>query len=358
MLRNIWKGFVSMASNGTAKKAKVIIGTHSGVFHCDEVLACFMLKQLPHYKDAEIIRTRDPNVLSTCDIVVDVGGVYDPTKHRYDHHQRGFDHTISTVRPDIAKDRNIKLSSAGLVYAHFGFEVIKEILATEDCIYTPEDLERIYMSIYDGFIEEIDAIDNGVPMYDEGFPRYRIDTHLSARVHNINPEWNNVKTTSINVLFEKAMKMVGEEFLSKLIQVATVWFPARVIVKKAIENRKSVHTSGKIIELTERVPWKQHLLDLEEEMNIQGEIKFAIFHENLNDTWRVQGIPIQPDSFICRVFLHKDWHGVRDEKLSEVAGIPKCVFCHATGFIGGNQHREGALEMALKSLEAHEQNKF
>lgn len=51
-----------MASNGTAKKPKVIIGTHSGVFHCDEVLACFMLKQLPHYKDAEIIRTRDPNV--------------------------------------------------------------------------------------------------------------------------------------------------------------------------------------------------------------------------------------------------------------------------------------------------------
>ena len=26
--------------------------------------------------------------LETCDIVVDVGGVHDPSKHRYDHHQR------------------------------------------------------------------------------------------------------------------------------------------------------------------------------------------------------------------------------------------------------------------------------
>lgn len=166
-------------------------------------------------------------------------------------------------------------------------------------------------------------------------------------------------------------------------------------MKKAIENRKNVHPCGQIIELTERVPWKQHLLDLEVEMNIKDEVKFAIFHENLNDTWRVQGIPIQPDSFICRylqifnfisqyivffvldttwlnkikvycfffyyysnrVFLHKDWLGVRDEKLSEVSGIPKCVFCHATGFIGGNQTREGALEMALRSLETHEENK-
>lgn len=38
------------------------IGTHSGIFHCDEALACFMLKQLPQYEDAEIVRTRDENV--------------------------------------------------------------------------------------------------------------------------------------------------------------------------------------------------------------------------------------------------------------------------------------------------------
>lgn len=33
-------------------------------------------------------RTRDPKVLGTCDVVVDVGGVYDAQNHRYDHHQR------------------------------------------------------------------------------------------------------------------------------------------------------------------------------------------------------------------------------------------------------------------------------
>ena len=61
------------------------IGTHNGTFHCDEALACFMLKQLPEYKHADIIRTRNPEELAKCDVVVDVGGVYDPDKHRYDH---------------------------------------------------------------------------------------------------------------------------------------------------------------------------------------------------------------------------------------------------------------------------------
>lgn len=39
-------------------------------------------------QDAEIIRTRDPAQLAECDVVVDVGGEFDPKKHRYDHHQR------------------------------------------------------------------------------------------------------------------------------------------------------------------------------------------------------------------------------------------------------------------------------
>lgn len=39
-------------------------------------------------QDAEITRTRDPAQLAECDIVVDVGGEFDPKRHRYDHHQR------------------------------------------------------------------------------------------------------------------------------------------------------------------------------------------------------------------------------------------------------------------------------
>lgn len=57
------------------------IGTHSGNFHCDEALACYMLTQLDDWKDATIVRSRDTEVLKTCDILVDVGGVYDPTRY-------------------------------------------------------------------------------------------------------------------------------------------------------------------------------------------------------------------------------------------------------------------------------------
>ena len=51
-----------MASVSKVPRVLKRIGTHSGIFHCDEALACYMLRQLPEYEDAEIVRSRDQNV--------------------------------------------------------------------------------------------------------------------------------------------------------------------------------------------------------------------------------------------------------------------------------------------------------
>ena len=65
-----------------------LIGTHDGSFHCDEVLAISILKILPKYANSEIVRSRDQNVLSKCQIVCDVGAKYEPENCLFDHHQR------------------------------------------------------------------------------------------------------------------------------------------------------------------------------------------------------------------------------------------------------------------------------
>lgn len=63
-----------------------MIGTHSEVFHCDEVLATTMLLYTDRFRDAAIVRTRNDAVLDTLDIVCDVGAVFDVEKLRFDHH--------------------------------------------------------------------------------------------------------------------------------------------------------------------------------------------------------------------------------------------------------------------------------
>ncbi|XP_068750590.1 MYG1 exonuclease-like isoform X1 [Montipora capricornis] len=320
------------------------IGTHNGTFHCDEVLACFMLKQLPEYKHADVVRTRNPEELSKCDVVVDVGGIYDADTHRYDHHQWSFTGCMKTLGQN--KSWTTKLSSAGLVYLHFGHRVIAQILNTQvDDAITNE----IYDKVYENFIQEIDAIDNGISQSD-GQPRYRITTNLSSRVSHLNPRWND-PSPDPEKQFYVAMALVGGELLERVSFYRDAWLPARSLIKNAISKRKEVDPSGEIIEFEEGgFPWKEHLFELEKDLNIDVPIKFVIYTDQ-NNKWRVQCVPVRPDSFENRLSLLEGWRGIRDEHLSKLTGINGCIFVHASGFIGGNETRDGALSMARKTLQ-------
>ncbi|CAI0452558.1 unnamed protein product [Linum tenue] len=161
----------SCFSTSTPKKR---VGTHNGSFHCDEALACFMIGLADKFSGAEIVRNRDPQVLETLDAVVYVGGVlYDPSRDRYDRHQKGFDQVFG-------HGFNTKLSSAGLVYKHYGAHIIAKELQLDE---GDSDVHRLYLSIYKNFVEAVDAVDNGINQFDSDEPpRYANNTSLSSRV--------------------------------------------------------------------------------------------------------------------------------------------------------------------------------
>ncbi|KAJ1159934.1 hypothetical protein NDU88_000438 [Pleurodeles waltl] len=320
------------------------IGTHNGSFHCDEALACYLLRTLPQYRDAEIVRTRDPKILSGCDVVVDVGGVYDPETHRYDHHQRSFVENMNSLKPE--KPWVTKLSSAGLVYLHFGSQILSHILGTKE---DDPKISVLYDKMYENFVEEIDAIDNGISQCDAE-PRYAISTNLSSRVGHLNPRWNDEQQDT-EAGFRKAMELVGSEFQDRLHYYHSSWLPARALVEEAIKERFQVDASGEIVLLSRGgCPWKEHLFRLEQELNVEKPIKFVLFTDQ-NGQWRVQCVPAGLNTFQNRLSLLEEWRGVRDEELSQSSGIPGCVFVHASGFIGGNLTKEGALAMARETLK-------
>lgn len=168
----------------------------------------------------------------------------------------------------------------------------------KDAPITEDNLKVVYRKIYENLIEELDAIDNGVPMTEEE-PKYKIRTHLSARVGRLNPEWNSSQKVNLDEIFQKAMDLVREEFLFTINHSISVWLPARDFVKSSLERRFEVHHSGKIVEFTERFPWKEHLHELEKEMGIDGEILYVLFNDKPK-SWRVQAVPINPYSFVTR----------------------------------------------------------
>ena len=151
------------------------------------------------------------------------------------------------------------------------------------------------------------------------------------------------------------MSLVGSEFVDRVMFYANVWWPARALVSEAIEKRFKVSKCGRIISFDKGgCPWKEHLFELEKEQNIEGQILFTLFEDDTNKSWRVCAVPVEDQSFVSRMKLKEDWCALRDQELSEKSKIEGCVFVHAAGFIGGNKTKEGALQMAIKTIEANQ----
>ncbi|XP_020584013.1 UPF0160 protein-like [Phalaenopsis equestris] len=320
------------------------VGTHNGSFHCDEALGCFMIRLTEKFAGAEIVRSRDPQLLDTLDAVLDVGGVYDPDRDRYDHHQKGFNEAFG-------HGFKTKLSSAGLIYKHYGKEIIAKELQLD---YEHQDVQRLYLAVYKSFVEAIDAIDNGINQYETDLPpRYVNNTHLSSRVGRLNLDWVDPDQSAAkeNEAFWRAMSLAGSEFLESIRYYAKSWLPARSIVLQCIESRRNIDPSGEIMVLDTFCPWKLHLFELEEELKIDPPIKYVLYQDDRSKGWRVQAVAVSPDKFESRRALPLSWRGLRDEELSKESGISGCVFVHMSGFIGGNHTYEGSLAMARAALQ-------
>lgn len=235
------------------------------------------------------------------------------------------------------------------MFKHFGPRVVRAICG--DAL-SDAHVEKLVGKLYGSLILELDALDNGVEVAEA--PKYRICTHLGARIRRLNGSWQDPGGPDVeNARFRSALAVAAEELFSIVAGYADEWLPARAIVEAALHSAGSVHPSGQVLKLRQFCPWQEHLFDIEEESGdaaLLGRAKYCLFADS-RGSWRVQAVPAKRGSFDLRKSLPKQWCGVRDQELSDLSGIPGCVFVHANGFIGGNATEDGATTMAVKSLE-------
>lgn len=295
---------------------------------------------------------------------MDVGGEYNPANNRYDHHQREF----TTTFPQ----HDTKLSSAGLVYMHFG----KDIIAQERGLARDsQDVDILHLKLYDNLIEAFDANDNGISVYDPsaidkaGLHKRFNDRNfsLASLVQRYNQHWDDDKGKTAEHLqqeedarFLKASTAMGEQFDLELQYLHKAWLPARAVVQKGFQSRKQYDPKGRIMVLEDGAPWSDHLSDLESSSQTPEDEKvlYVLFPESASSPdqpppkWRIRAVPASPEGgFETRKPLPEAWRGVRDEQLDQVTGVPGCVFVHASGFIGGSKTFEGALNMAQLAVD-------
>ncbi|XP_071555001.1 MYG1 exonuclease-like [Temnothorax nylanderi] len=330
-----------------SEKSTVRIATYyEGFFYSSGVLACALLKLLPQYKDASIVRSRDKSVLDTCDIVVGVGGEYDPSRHRYDHNIKDFKESVSTIIRKPGYDWTVELTSAGLIYCYFGHEILRNVLSdvTEDGV-----IDEMFKFIYDKLIKEIDAIDIDEQMYGL-VPLNLLGTNLSARIYGLN---FSLEFHEKEKQFEKAVALARKVFLEIVQDVKNVHLPSMDIVRHAVESRFEVDSSGEIITLSKSLPYEEYLFKLEMEMNMSPSIKYVIFEAigSRNLFYWIECMPVALRSRMYRMLLPQAWGGLEGDALVEACGIEGALFVYPERNSGGHKTKDGAITMAQEALK-------
>ncbi|MDZ7890525.1 MAG: MYG1 family protein [Rhodoferax sp.] len=320
--------------------APKVIATHSGTFHADDVFGVGILMGV--FPSHTLVRTRKQELIEAADFAVDVGGVWDAAKGRFDHHQRGFDGARPSAELDGATVPGVGYASAGLVWSQYGTAYVQAWCAAQGHALDAASIEQIVRSIDHSLVQYLDIVDTGQGDVSPGI------FGLSSLIAQLNTHWleekgldHAAKAQLLETRFREAIA-INRKFLDHAISKKVAQLRAMDTVRQAPRL-----LGGRVLHLQEGgMPWTHVVL------NEMPDVMFVIYPDSDGDQYQIKTVPVEAGSFTARMDLPEPWAGLRDAELAAVTGVADSVFCHLNLFIGGARSFEGAVRLAELALAA------
>jgi len=285
------------------------IVTHNGPFHSDDVFAVAALF-MRFGREHELLRTRDPEIIASADIVVDVGQEYDEARMRFDHHQG----------PPL-RENGVPYASFGLVWKKFGAEIAGSDAA----------VERIDRKL----VQPIDAADNSIEIVAPALPG--VIPYIIQDVFNkaLRPTW--LEEQDFDGAFKNAVDMA-----TIILKREISWTEAKLRANKKLQEAFENASDKRILVLDRHYPHDSFAMS-------HPEILFAVFPGN-DGNWNAKTIAANEGTYESRKDFPESWAGLRNADLQKAAGVADAVFCHRGRFLVVAQSREGAVKLAELAL--------
>lgn len=304
-------------------KDNVVIGTHNGIFHSDEVVACAIIKLMVEklylsQDKVKVIRTRDLTVLNNeCDYVVDVGG------GKFDHHQKGG---------NGQRNDGTKYASAGLVWREFGYVILYFMQNM-----TIKEINETFNLIDENFIKKVDMEDNGE----------LTSEHIFSYIKNFLPNWNE-ENPNYDKAFDTALE-VTLNVLTSLIKKSISIIQGKTEINNRLHSQ--INKLDNVLLLPcQTIEWLEPVVIFNEN-NPDNVVDFVVFPYP-SGGYAMQCVPKSlNEKFSQRITLPDSWAG-ETEKLPDISKIKSATFCHSGRFFARANNFEDIIAMCkIATLE-------
>jgi uncharacterized UPF0160 family protein len=313
----------------------MLIVTHGGKFHADDAWAVAVIQVL--HPEAELVRTRDPATIERGDVVIDVGGIWDPATGRFDHHQKGF---------DGARQSGVPYASAGLVWREYGARCVAALAAQHTGRQLGEDTaQQIAYAIDADIVQYLDLSDVGAAKNAPG------GYGLSAVVSGYNLSWLDEERLGYGEradAFRLAQFRRAMAFLTDVMANAVKYRVGAMLALEQVRQAEPLENGRLLYLKNSALPWSSLV---RKEM---PKVLFVISHNLGEQRYMLHTVPATADTFEARADLPASWAGLRDADLALVTGVADAGFCHNGRFIAAAKSYEGIHAMALQALKEAE----
>jgi uncharacterized UPF0160 family protein len=309
---------------------------HNGKVHTDECAAVSLLSNYYANKGigVSVLRTRDYSKFLLTDLLLDVGSEYDHEKLRYDHHQPNFNEKWKENSPT-------NLSAAGLIWRHYGKEIIEMYLSNNveqydyAFNYTDTTITELMDMIYEKLIMEIDANDNGVVL-----PGSHLN--ICEIVDAVNcSDVNNDELQNAN--FNRAVSLIGNIFDIKFREIINGYFnyyrDLDIVRELLIRN-----IGNDYLIVDQNIPTIFKCLD---EIDRQEQIRFCIFSgkNEYSIKTRRKNKKFLP---LCPI-LSEEMLRIKMENSNDI------IFIHKASFLAKTRSLQAAKEIVALSIQSFEE---
>lgn len=309
----------------------MIIATHSGKFHADDVWGVTVLDLV--FPGSELVRTRDLDAIAAADFAVDVGGAWEPQAGRFDHHQKGF---------AGARQSGVVYASAGLVWKTYGARCVAQVAqARAGHSLDARSAQDIAHAIDSDLVQYLDMADTGTARNAPG------SYGLSAVISGFNPIWldeQGLASREAEAMrlhhFQRAMDVMRDVLINQVRY--------RVGAMLAVEQVRQAERleDGRVLFLQNgALPWSSIV------RNEMPKVLFVVSYSAADDRYMLNTVSAAADSFKARKDLPASWAGLQGAELAAVTGVADAVFCHNGVFIAAARSYEGAMAMARLALQ-------
>ena len=291
-------------------KNKKTVVVHNGNFHPDDVF-CVALLSVVYDGNIKVLRTRDENLFSKADYILDVGGEYNPDKNRFDHHQPGG----AGIR-----DNKIPYSTFGVLWKKYGEKVCgsKEVADILD----------------KKLVQVVDADDNGFDLYKTEFDNV-YPFMLTEIIYAMRPTWKE-DHLEIDKIFLKAVDFARDVLLRQIKIVGD-----GLEITKTIQDVYKNSPDKRLIVIDDA---KISRYDIWDALQNFPEPLFIVYKGD--ESWAAVAMKKGRNDSSNRKDFPVSWRGLRDGELAKVSGIKDAIFCHIGLFLSVAKSKEGAVGMA------------